>query len=172
MMAERPIRSNFSPTMNVRTLLARLLLLLIALRVAAEDKPFFIEGEKLIVRKVSGQARVQDLQRYNEGTWSGAAHLWWTGAKPGDSLEVALPVVKAGANIRLGAGFTKAIDYGVFDFSLDGSRCSRVRSTFTTTAWFTPARSRWVPQCRLPRASTVCASRSRVLIPQRKAATC
>lgn len=105
--------------MNIRTLLARLLLPLVALRVAAEDKPFFIEGEKLEVRKVSGQARVQDLRRYNQGTWSGAAHLWWTGAKPGESLELALPVAKAGV-YRLGAGFTKAIDYGVFDFALDG----------------------------------------------------
>lgn len=107
------------PSMNFRPWIACLLLSLPATHVVADDKPLFWEGEKLTVLKVNGQAREQDLRRYSQGTWSGAAHLWWTGAKPGDSLELALPVAKEGV-YRLGAGFTKAIDYGMFDFALDG----------------------------------------------------
>jgi hypothetical protein len=88
------------------------------LRVAAEDKPFYIEGEKLAVRKVSGQAKPQDLRSYMQGSWSGSAHLWWTGAKPEDALELTLPITQAGV-YRLGAGFTQALDYGIFDVWLN-----------------------------------------------------
>ncbi len=104
-MEMTPNRSILPSPMNVRTWLACLWIPLVA--TAAE--PLFMEGEKIEVKKVSGQARVQDLQRYSQGTWSGTAHLWWTGAKPGESLELALPVVKEGV-YRLGGGFTKAVD--------------------------------------------------------------
>ena len=62
------------------------------------------------------------LQTQNMAGWgmkvSDNAQLWWTGAKPGDRLELALPVVKAG-KYQLLAQFTKAADYGIVQLSLD-----------------------------------------------------
>ncbi len=78
-----------------------------------------LEGEGLRVGRHTGNVAPQDLRGFGEGAWSGNAHLWWTGAKPGEELEVLVPVAVAGT-YRLGAGMTQAIDYGIFSFSLDG----------------------------------------------------
>ncbi len=81
-----------------------------------------LEGEKLqILNHPAGTLRSQPMRPFGDGAWSGNAQLWWTGAKPGDVLEFALPVATAGT-YRLGAGFTKAVDYGIFDVSLDGKK--------------------------------------------------
>jgi len=56
-----------------------------------------------------------------EGDWSNGAHLWWTGAKPGDKLDLALPVTQAG-RYALTVALTKAVDYGIVQFSLDGRK--------------------------------------------------
>ena len=78
-----------------------------------------LEGESLnVLSKTGGNAAEQDMSGF-EGDWSGGAHLWWTGAKPGDKLELALPVAKAG-RYQLTAQLTKAIDYGIVQLSLDG----------------------------------------------------
>jgi hypothetical protein len=53
------------------------------------------------------------------GKWSNGDQLWWTGAKPGDKLEVALPV-KAEGKHRVSVILTKARDYAVVRLSLDG----------------------------------------------------
>ena len=105
--------------MPIRPPLTILALSLLALHAEAQDKPLFFEGEALTVRASAGRAQTQDLKRYTVGTWSGTAHLWWTGAKPGETLDMTIVVPKAGV-YRLGAGFTKAIDYGLFEVSLDG----------------------------------------------------
>ena len=80
-----------------------------------------LEGEKLQVLKHTGKTQTQDLSPFGEGRWSGNAQLWWSDAKPGDALEITLPVSAAGT-YRIGAGFTKAPDYGIFDVSLDGKK--------------------------------------------------
>lgn len=78
-----------------------------------------IEGERVKVLSASaGNPHEQDLSMF-EGRWSGDAQLWWIGAKPGDKLELALPVEKAGRQRLLGA-LTKAVDYGVVRLTLDG----------------------------------------------------
>jgi hypothetical protein len=80
-----------------------------------------LEGEELkIVRKTAGNPAPQDMSGY-EGTWSNESHLWWTDAKPGDTLELAVPVEKAGT-YRLKMQLTKAIDYGIVQLSLDGKK--------------------------------------------------
>ena len=55
------------------------------------------------------------------GNWSNDAHLWWTGAKPGDKLDLAVPVEKAGT-YRLKMQLTKAVDYGIVQLYLDGKK--------------------------------------------------
>lgn len=95
--------------------------LVFSARIAAAGDAQILEGEALKLLKSSGRPAPQSLRPWGEGAWSGNAHLWWTGAKPGDVLELALPVAADGA-YRIGAGMTKAIDYGIFEFTIDGQK--------------------------------------------------
>ena len=88
-----------------------------------------IEGEKLkVLGKTAGNLEEQDMSGFGGG-WSGEAHLWWTGAKPGDKLDLALPVQKAGT-YTLGVQFTKAPDYGIVQLYLDGQKIGVPLDTF------------------------------------------
>ena len=83
-----------------------------------------LEGERLkILAKTAGKAERQDLYGYGTG-WSGDAHLWWVQAKPGAMLDLAVPVQKA-ASYRLKMQLTKAIDYGIVQFYLDGKKLGK-----------------------------------------------
>jgi hypothetical protein len=80
-----------------------------------------LEGEELqILKKTAGNAAPQDMSGFGSD-WSNESHLWWTDAKPGDTLELAVPVEKAGS-YRLEMQLTKAIDYGIVQLSLDGKK--------------------------------------------------
>jgi len=77
-----------------------------------------IEGEALpILSKTGGNTTTQDMSGWGE-VWSNEAQLWWTEGKPGNTLELGLPVEKAGT-YRLIVQLTKAIDYGIVQLSLD-----------------------------------------------------
>ena len=90
-------------------------------QLAARQVKGAVEGERLkILSKTGGQTETQDLTGYGE-SWSGDTHLWWTRAKPGDRLELALPVAKAG-RYRVTAQLTKARDYGIVQLWLDGAK--------------------------------------------------
>ena len=83
-----------------------------------------LEGEKMkILAKTAGNARLQDMSGYG-GKWSEEAHLWWTDAKPGDTLDLAVPVQKT-ARYRLKMQLTKAIDYGIVQLYLDGKKLGK-----------------------------------------------
>lgn len=78
-----------------------------------------LEGEKMeVLSKTGGNLSMQDMLTFGEG-WSGLGHLWWTDAKPGDRLDLCLPVVETGA-YRLKIQLTKAVDYAIVQLSLDG----------------------------------------------------
>jgi hypothetical protein len=80
-----------------------------------------LEGEKLkILGKTGGETQEQDLTGF-DGAWSNDALLWWIGAKPGDKLDLALPV-KTNGKYRLSAQMTKAPDYGIVQLYLDGEK--------------------------------------------------
>ncbi|NLH15401.1 MAG: DUF2961 domain-containing protein [Phycisphaerae bacterium] len=81
-----------------------------------------IEGEKLkVIKKTAGNPHEQDMAGFGGENWSGEAHLWWIDAKPGDTLELAVPVKEAGT-YTLKANFTKAVDYGIVQLYLDGKK--------------------------------------------------
>lgn len=83
--------------------------------------PGALEGESLrIISKTGGNPQEQDMSGFS-GQWSNDAHLWWIDAKPGDKLELALPVGKAGS-YALTMQFTKAPDYGIVQLYLDGQK--------------------------------------------------
>jgi hypothetical protein len=80
-----------------------------------------LEGERMkVLSKTGGTTQEQNLSDH-AGPWSGETHLWWTGAKPGDKLELAVPVANAG-KYKLTAQLTKARDYGIVQLSLDGQK--------------------------------------------------
>jgi len=68
------------------------------------------------------------LSAAGAGLWIAGAvrdneQLWWTGATPGDRLTLALPVAIAG-RYSIEAVLTRAQDYGVVKFLLDGQPLS------------------------------------------------
>lgn len=80
-----------------------------------------MQGEHFASAKpAAGTAQVQDLAAQNGKSWEGNQHLWWHGAKIGDSLTLKIAVASAG-DYEIFANFTKASDYGVFRVQLDGS---------------------------------------------------
>ena len=81
--------------------------------------PGAIEGETMkIIAKSAGDARSQKMGNFPKDRWSGADHLWWTGARPGAKLVLELPAVKAGT-YDVEIVMTKARDYGIVQLSLD-----------------------------------------------------
>jgi hypothetical protein len=83
--------------------------------------PGALEGEQMtVVAHTGGHVEEQDMTPWGE-KWSNDGQLWWNGAKPGERLELQLPVTKAG-HYRLIAQLTKAIDYGIVQISLDGEK--------------------------------------------------
>lgn len=80
-----------------------------------------LEGENLkVISKTAGNPQEQDLTGFG-GQWSNDAHLWWTDAKPGDKLQLAVPVKQEG-NYRFELQLTKAPDYGIVQLYLDGQK--------------------------------------------------
>jgi hypothetical protein len=79
-----------------------------------------IEGESLAAKAkiTGGKLQVQDMTGFGPA-WSRDEHLWWTGAKPNDRLELPFDAAAAGpASIH--AQLTKAADYGIVAFAIDG----------------------------------------------------
>jgi hypothetical protein len=80
-----------------------------------------LEGEQLkVLKKTAGNPHPQDLSTFGS-RWSGEAHLWWIEAKPGDTLELAVPVTKTGT-YAIKTQLTKAVDYGIHQLYLDGKK--------------------------------------------------
>lgn len=92
-------------------------------------EPDAIEGENMaVLRKTGGDVTIQDMLGFGEA-WSGGKHLWWTGAKPGDVLELGFSVQKAGT-YQLIIAMTKARDYGQFRLSVNGTPVGDVVDLF------------------------------------------
>ncbi len=81
--------------------------------------PWAIEAESMRVVSVSGgQTSAQAMGTF-AGKWSNGTQLWWTGAKPSDSLVLEFNVAQTGT-YQLGIQLAKAVDYGIVELSLDG----------------------------------------------------
>jgi len=82
--------------------------------------PDAVEGESVkIVGKSAGNAAAQGMGGFNKDKWSGNSQLWWTGANPGATLELELPVAKDGT-YEVEVVLTMAPDYGIVQVLLDG----------------------------------------------------
>ncbi|MDA1230101.1 MAG: c-type cytochrome, partial [Planctomycetota bacterium] len=81
--------------------------------------PGAIEGEAMkIVEKTGGTAASQNMGGFKADRWSGADHLWWTGARPGDKLALEIPVEQDGT-YDVEIVLTRARDYGIVKLSID-----------------------------------------------------
>ena len=81
--------------------------------------PGAIEGEAMkIVEKTGGTAGSQNMGSFKADRWSGTDHLWWTGAKPGDTLALEAVVEETGT-YDVEIVLTRARDYGIIKLSID-----------------------------------------------------
>ncbi len=71
-----------------------------------------------VLGKFNGSVEEQDMAAWGAGKWHGDRQLWWTGAGPGDTLDLALKVAETGT-YKVTAELTKAIDYGIVKFCID-----------------------------------------------------
>ncbi|NCF92260.1 MAG: c-type cytochrome [Verrucomicrobiaceae bacterium] len=84
----------------------------------AQEGEVVIEGEALAILAKTGNVASQGMQSFKADQWSSDHHLWWTGARPGDTLALGFEAPKAG-KYRLAAVLTKAVDYGKVRIALD-----------------------------------------------------
>lgn len=83
--------------------------------------PGVTEGEALkLVGPAAGSVEPQMLDE----RWSNNTQLWWISHQPNGRITLNLPVKKAG-RYAVSMQFTKAIDYGIFQLSLDGKPIGR-----------------------------------------------
>ncbi|MES2507562.1 MAG: c-type cytochrome, partial [Verrucomicrobiota bacterium] len=79
-----------------------------------------MEGENLKAEATDGSTRSQNMGGFKGGQWSGGKHLWWTGGKVGSMLKITFQVAEAGKK-KVYAVFTKAPDYGIVSFKVNGN---------------------------------------------------
>lgn len=94
--------------------------------------PGALEGEGLLANATGGKAGAQPMEAFVRGNWnwSGGAQLWWTGGKPGDRLDLTLPVPAAGT-YEVQIVLTKAPDYAMLKFLLDGKPLEKTFDGFS-----------------------------------------
>jgi hypothetical protein len=80
-------------------------------------RPKLKAGGFEVLSQTPGNVQTQQLP----GLWKNNDQLWWTDAKPGDKLDIAVNVSEAG-DYDLSASLTKANDYGIVQFSLDDEK--------------------------------------------------
>jgi putative heme-binding domain-containing protein len=84
--------------------------------------PGALEGESLrVLSKSQGGTQSQKMNAFTKDVWSGNAQIWWTAAKPGAKLELAINVEKEGSYV-VELVMTKARDYGIAQLSIDGQK--------------------------------------------------
>ncbi len=71
-----------------------------------------------------GDTQIQKLTAFGETKWKDGQQLWWTGAQPGAKLELDASVAASG-KYQIKVGLTKARDYGVVQFWLDGKKAGK-----------------------------------------------
>ncbi len=95
--------------------------------VPAEQRDGYYTRPQLVVNGFTvlndppGDPQVQKMDHYGALKWKNDAQLWWTGARPGAKLELGVPVAAAG-RYEVSVRLTKARDYAIVQFSLDGKK--------------------------------------------------
>lgn len=74
-----------------------------------------------ILEHTGGNLQIQGMGGFPDAQWSNDDQLWWIDGKPGDRLRLEIAVPNRG-EYSLSGIFTKAVDYGIFQFYLDGQK--------------------------------------------------
>jgi hypothetical protein len=82
--------------------------------------PLVVNGIEVLA-KTAGCVASQKMTSYGAGKWLNDAQLWWTGAAPKAKLDLRVSVKAAGKH-RINLGVTKAPDYAIVQFYLDGNK--------------------------------------------------
>jgi hypothetical protein len=82
--------------------------------------PPLVAGGFRVLNQPRGSIVTQGMAQFR-GQWKNNDHLWWTGARPGDRLEVAVPV-EASGRYAVTVVLTKARDYGIVQLLIDGEK--------------------------------------------------
>ncbi|MGC6457558.1 MAG: PVC-type heme-binding CxxCH protein [Akkermansiaceae bacterium] len=88
-----------------------------------------IEGESLRVVKAEGRAMAQAMQTFGAGIWSGNSQLWWTAGREGATIVLEFAAPADAAHTLYFAG-TKAVDYGIHTFTLNGQAIGKPQDFF------------------------------------------
>ncbi|MFO0829186.1 MAG: glycoside hydrolase family 172 protein [Phycisphaerales bacterium] len=78
------------------------------------------ESMKIVAKGDGVQAGKQGLRSFAGDTFSGDAHLWVQAKKPGDFIELDVPVADANP-VRVTLYATRSWDYGIVQFAIDGT---------------------------------------------------
>jgi hypothetical protein len=84
-------------------------------------RPPAVEGALKVLGFTAGFTQIQDTSDWPDGTWKDNDQLWWVGAKPGDKLDIALPVKEQG-ECGVSVILTKANNYGIVQFYINGKK--------------------------------------------------
>jgi hypothetical protein len=93
-----------------------------------------IEGETMTVLEHSASSDAQEL-----GELSGDRHLWWRGAKLGDTLVLGFTVEKAG-RYQVRGRFVTADDYGIVNLAINGQSAGEAIDFYNPSVAPTPER--------------------------------
>ncbi|MBC8872692.1 MAG: VCBS repeat-containing protein [Planctomycetes bacterium] len=78
-----------------------------------------LECEDLkVLRATAGRTSNQEMAGFTKDKWSGEKQLFWSGANPGDRLDLELPVASEGS-FELSIAMTMARDYATVQLLLD-----------------------------------------------------
>jgi len=78
-------------------------------------------GGYKVLGQPKGNVETQGMGNFKAGKWDNDDHLWWTRGKPGDKLDIAVPV-KADGKYDVSVILTKARDYGIVQLYLDAQK--------------------------------------------------
>ena len=81
------------------------------------------EGEEMQVLNKTGNSSIQNMSNWNDSSWSNSSQLWWTGAKPGDKMDLKIEIKEA-RKYKISAHFTKAADYGIVQVYINGKKAA------------------------------------------------
>ena len=87
-----------------------------------QDRPTVLEVERISSKPSAGKASVQNMRSF--GSWSGNKQLFWPATRPGQRIELFVPVAKDG-KYDLSIDFTKAPDYGDIAIGMSGRMITR-----------------------------------------------
>jgi hypothetical protein len=87
----------------------------------------------MAVASKAGKLQTQSLG----DNYSGEGQLWWTTAKPGDKLELGFDAKEAGKK-HVWARFTKAVDYGIIQLSINGQKAGEPIDFYSDRLTATP----------------------------------